>query len=45
MIGTGLQEIEPSNNKGQDTIIFNWRSYWQVERGQTLQQVGSHLEI
>jgi len=27
MIGTGLQEIEPSNNKGQDTIIFNWRSY------------------
>ena len=23
MTGTGLQEIEPSNNKEQDTITFN----------------------
>jgi len=33
MIGTGLQEIEPSNNKGQDTITFDWRGYQQVKRG------------
>ena len=34
MTGTGLQEIKPSNNKEQDTITFNQRSYQQVERGQ-----------
>ena len=30
MIGTGLQKIEPSNNKGQDIITFDWKSYQQV---------------
>ena len=27
MIGTKLQKIEPDNNKGQNTITFDWRSY------------------
>ena len=36
MISTGLQKIEPSNNKEQDTITFGWRGYWQI---------GSHLGI
>ena len=26
-IGTRLQETESSNNKEQNTITFNWRSY------------------
>ena len=26
MIGSRLQEVKPSHNKGQDTTTFNWRS-------------------
>ena len=26
-IGTELQKIEPSNDKGQDTVTLNWESY------------------
>ena len=45
MIGIRLQKIKPSYNKGQDTITFDWRGYWQVERDKILQQVGPHLGI
>ena len=45
MISTKLQEIEPGYNKGQDAIIFNWRSHQQIKRGKILQQIGPNLGI
>ena len=45
MIGIGLQEIKPGYNKEQDTIVFNWRSYWQTKEGKILQQIGLDREI
>ena len=30
-IGTGLQEIKPSYNKGQNTTTFDWRGYYKLK--------------
>ena len=45
MIGTRLQETESSNNKGQNTIIFNQRNHQQIEESKIFQQVGLDLGI
>ena len=35
-IGTKLQETESSDNKEQNTITFNWRSYQQIKESEIL---------
>ena len=45
MTSTGLSEIKPVDDQGQDAITSNWRSYQQVKRGKVLQQTVFHLEI
>ena len=37
VISTGLQEIEPIHDKGQDTITLNWESYQQIKRNTIFQ--------
>ena len=44
-ISTRLPETKPVYNKGQNAIIFNWRSYWQTKEGKILQQTGSYIGI
>jgi len=45
MIGSRLQEVEPSHHKEQNATTINWRSHRQTQGGQIFQQVGFDLEI
>ena len=45
MVGSRLQEVKPGHNKEQNTIISDWRSNRQTQRGKILQQIELDLEI
>jgi len=40
-----LLEAKPDHYQGQNTTTINWRSHWQIEKSQILQQVGLNLGI
>ena len=45
IVGTKLQEAQSDYDKGQNAITINWRSNWQVQGSEILQQIGSNLGI
>ena len=44
-VGSRLQEVKPSHNKGQDATISDWRSNRQAQRDKILQQIRLDLGI
>ena len=45
IVGSRLQEVKPSHNKGQDTTTSDWRSNQQTQGSKILQQIGLDLGI
>ena len=45
MVGSRLQEVKPSYNKGQNATISDWRSNRQTQGSKILQQIGLDLGI